>query len=167
MYTPIRKRTHNKPVTPQYIPKGAPPLVRSGFVSSRKLNIGVVRKTCKRVSAVTCQLRPSVHTAMKVPGRKKAVKMAINFILAPSLPVFVMIDCWIVLSRAAIMLLTWEVSGSCPIKTNRPVMTHHSNIDVDMLLQAFDICFVLEHILSKHHQFVVITYLLTAAIQFS
>ena len=106
----MRKRKHSKPVTPQYIPKGTPPLVSTGFVSSRKLNIGVVSKTYKRVSAVTCQLRLSVRTAMKVPGRKNAVRMAINFILAPSLPVFVIIDCWMDLSHAAITLLTWEVS---------------------------------------------------------
>jgi len=49
------KRTNPKTVTPQYIAKGMPRLVSSGFVSSRKLNIGVVRKTCNRVRMVYCQ----------------------------------------------------------------------------------------------------------------
>ena len=44
-------------------------------------------------------------------------------------------------------------------------MTYHPNVDVNMLLQAFDIRFVLPHFFPHHRQFVVVTYLLFAAIQ--
>ncbi len=54
---------------------------------------------------------------MNVPGRKNAVKMAMNFIFAPSLAVFAMIDCWIERSRAAITLLTYEISVVCSAAT--------------------------------------------------
>lgn len=129
---------------------------------------------------------------MKVPGRNRAVKIVIIFMLKLSLAVFLRISVWMDLSFSAIKLRSckflkisiWMDLSLSAIKLRackeaniRVVfiyngetasrITYHSNVDVNMLLQAFDIRFVLPHLFPHHHQFVVVTYLLFATIQLS
>src|SRR5271154_7228191 len=105
---------------------------------------------------------------MKVPGRNKAVKIEITFTLKPSVYVFLDILTWIHLSLSAIKLRTYNAYVRVVIICeNEPVfgMTYHPDIDINVLLQTFDIRFVLLHAFPHHHQFVIVPYPLFAAIQ--
>jgi hypothetical protein len=107
------KRMVTEPVNPIQISKGS--FTRVDFSVSTQLNMGVVRTIYRLVIEFLLKGGSDRLTAMKVPGRKRAVKTARTFMFDPSLAVFFKISSWINPSLAVFSKISSWVDPSLAV----------------------------------------------------